>query len=150
MAGRSFESGDEGQEERGVADAIVGGKAEGWSVERWLSLVEPGLRQEAAQLCAKLLRPLLRQAYDAGREARPREPGRLLLVSAPCRGESAIALCESGRIVAEREGRLPEFLAEEGGDGARLELAIDVATGRIANWRPLDEDALAALFDKTK
>ena len=25
-----------------------------------------------------------------------------------------------------------------------------IDTGRIANWRPLDEDALAALFDKTK
>jgi hypothetical protein len=151
MAGESSRLDEEARSE-GLVDGIIGGKAEGWNLERFLSLLDGSLRQEAAQLCARLLRPLLRRAYDAGRQAAQAEQagsGPLLLVSAHCRGRGAIALCEDGRVVAEREGRIPPFLSQEGGDG-HIELAIDLATGRLANWRPLDEEELAALFDRTK
>jgi hypothetical protein len=148
MAGESSQHGEDARPE-GIVDGIIGGKAEGWSLDRFLSLVDGSLRQEVAQLFARLLRPLLRQAYDAGRRDAQGEAGPLLLVSAHCRSKGAIALCEGGRVVAEREGRLPPFLAQDGGEG-HIELAIDLATGRLANWQPLDEEELAALFDRTK
>jgi hypothetical protein len=150
MAGGSSRRDDEARSD-GLVGAIIDGKAEGWSLERLLSLLDGSLRQEVAQLWGRLLRPLLRQAYAAGRRDAKAEavPGPLLLVSAQCRGRGAIALCEDGRIVAEREGRLPPFLAQEDGEG-HIELAIDLATGRLVNWRPLDEEELAALFDRTK
>ncbi len=40
---------------------------------------------------------------------------------------------EKGNVLAEHDGYVPDFMPDEGGDYVTLD--IDIATGRILNWR---------------
>lgn len=76
------------------------------------------------------------------------EAKRTMRITAKCSDMFNAQLIEGGRVVGDYDGYVPGFfpnpLVQHYGD--YVELEIDVATGKILNWKPPTEKQLVETF----
>jgi hypothetical protein len=72
---------------------------------------------------------------------------KILRISAKCSDMfSATLIDEKGKAVADYNGYVPDFFPENGGD--YIELDIELATGKILNWKVPAENEVNEIFEK--
>jgi hypothetical protein len=73
-------------------------------------------------------------------------PLRLLIIDAKCSDMCSYALSVNGNVLKNGEGYVPSLMPNKGGD--YVNLAIDIDSGKILNWKVPTEAELEKFIDE--